>query len=218
MEHLDLDVYRTAARTLIKSLTSEIGSAYTTDCPLYGQRGVPVKYFLWVKTADCEACQQSFDLFPGYLMADDSRHPKHVFVCHRCGELNEVVDRNRLGKCRCCRTALKERGPARRNNCSCPHCGHGNSYPRAGLGPPKHRMFAIEYHNAFRRNEHRGRFFKRPDAVDLARYHATVDKWTALVPQFVPDQEIVKGDETDRLHRWGYRRYREMFNEPNSSD
>src|SRR5262249_23576877 len=32
-------------------------------------------------------------------------------------------------------------------------------------------------------------------------------------PQFVPNQEIVSGDETDRLHRWGYRRYREMFNE-----
>ena len=31
-------------------------------------------------------------------------------------------------------------------------------------------------------------------------------------PAFVPDEEIPAGDETDRLHRWGYRRYREMFN------
>jgi hypothetical protein len=29
----------------------------------------------------------------------------------------------------------------------------------------------------------------------------------------VPDDEIPKGDETNRLHRWGYRRYREMFND-----
>jgi putative DNA methylase len=29
----------------------------------------------------------------------------------------------------------------------------------------------------------------------------------------VPDQEILAGDETDRLHRWGYRYYREMFND-----
>jgi adenine-specific DNA methylase len=74
-------------------------------------------------------------------------------------------------------------------------------------------MFAIEYHNPHRRHEHRGRFFKKPDARDLARYEAVVEQWRTLVPQFVPDQEILSGDETDRLHRWGYRYYKEMFNE-----
>ena len=34
-----------------------------------------------------------------------------------------------------------------------------------------------------------------------------------MTPRFVPDQEILPGDETDRLHRWGYRFYRELFNE-----
>jgi hypothetical protein len=29
----------------------------------------------------------------------------------------------------------------------------------------------------------------------------------------VPEQEILAGDETDRLHRWGYQRYRDLFNE-----
>jgi hypothetical protein len=29
---------------------------------------------------------------------------------------------------------------------------------------------------------------------------------------FVPDDKIPSGDETDRLHRWGYRRYQELFN------
>ena len=31
-------------------------------------------------------------------------------------------------------------------------------------------------------------------------------------PQFIPEDAIPKGDETERLHRWGYRRYRELFN------
>ena len=31
-------------------------------------------------------------------------------------------------------------------------------------------------------------------------------------PKFIPDDEIPAGDETDRLHRWGYKRYSEMFN------
>src|SRR6185437_14072995 len=32
-------------------------------------------------------------------------------------------------------------------------------------------------------------------------------------PSYIPQEEIPPGDETDRLHRWGYRRYREMFND-----
>jgi hypothetical protein len=31
--------------------------------------------------------------------------------------------------------------------------------------------------------------------------------------RFTPEDEIPAGDETDRLHRWGYRRYRELFND-----
>ena len=33
-----------------------------------------------------------------------------------------------------------------------------------------------------------------------------------IVPRFVPDEEIPSGDETARLHRWGYLRYKDMFN------
>ena len=56
-------------------------AGYRTDCPLYGDRDVPVKYFLWIKVLDCEKCGKQFDLFPGYLVAEDSRHPKNVLVC-----------------------------------------------------------------------------------------------------------------------------------------
>ena len=31
-------------------------------------------------------------------------------------------------------------------------------------------------------------------------------------PRFVPDDPIPQGDETNRLHRWGYTQYREMLN------
>lgn len=213
IEHLDLDAYRSAARSLITSLTAEIGATYSTDCPMYGDKNVPVKYFLWVKIIDCERCGHTIDLFPGYLIADDTRHPKHVLVCSGCGELNEVDDPKRPGRCRQCRASLSNYGPARRNRCTCPRCGRVNAYPRPDGGPPRHRMFAIEYYNARRRHEHRGRFFKKPDARDLARYEEVVELRKTFGARFVPEQEIPSGDETDRLHRWGYRRYREMFNE-----
>ena len=128
-------------------------------------------------------------------------------------KLNEVDDKKRPGQCHQCDTDLKEHGPARRNRCECQNCRHVNTYPRPHAGPPRHRMFAIEYHNPRRRHEHRGKFFKKPDAQDLSKYHAITERWASLVPRFVPDQQILSGDETDRLHRWGYRHYKEMFNE-----
>src|SRR6266566_9112860 len=216
IEHLDLEAYRGTSRSLISSLTREIGRAYRTDCPHFGDNDVPVKYFLWVKTTECEQCKHSIDLFPGYLIADDTPHPKHVLVCSGCGEINEVSDPKRPGRCRYCNVPLVRYGPARLNRCTCTRCGHVNTYPECQSGAPRHRMFAIEYHNPRRRQEHRGRFFKKPDAEDIARYNEVAERWRTLVPRFVPDQEILSGDETDRLHRWGYRYYKEMFNERQS--
>src|SRR5262249_13951322 len=57
-----------------------------------------------------------------------------------------------------------------------------------------------------------GRFVKRPDAKDLARVAAAQERWSQSRPRFVPEQGIPAGDETDRLHRWGYSRYQQMFN------
>lgn len=211
--HLDLVAYRRAANAMLQSLQRELGAGYVTDCPLYGDRNVPVKYFLWVKVLDCERCGKEFDLFPGYLVADDTRHPKNVVVCAACGELNEVKNLNHLGTCISCRVALLLAGPAKRGRCSCPACDHVNSYPRRESGPPRHRMFAIEYYNPKRKDGHRGRFFKKPDAKDIRRAKAASQQWHDTVSRFVPDQEILPGDETDRLHRWGYLRYRDLFNE-----
>jgi adenine-specific DNA methylase len=213
IEHLDVDAYQREAARLLGKLRAEIGDLYVTDCPLYGDTDVPVKYFLWVKVIDCESCGKAVDLFPGYLLSEDSRHPKNVLVCPSCGDLNEVDDRKEPGACRSCHTRLHVDGPAGRGRCACPHCGHENRYPRAEDGPLRHRLFAIEYYNPYRKAGHKGRFFKKPDAKDLARVAAGEERRRRTRARFVPDQEIPPGDETDRLHRWGYSHYRQMFND-----
>jgi adenine-specific DNA methylase len=212
IEHLDVDAYQKEAARLLAKLHAEIGDLYLTDCPLYGDTAVPVKYFLWVKVIDCESCGGSIDLFPGYLLSEDSRHPKNVLICPSCGDLNEVEDRKNTGNCRSCKAKLHLEGPARRGRCACPHCGLENRYPRAQDGPLSHRLFAIEYYNPHRKAGHKGRFFKKPDAKDLSRVAAAEEHWQLTRPRFVPNQEIMPGDETDRLHRWGYSHYRQMFN------
>lgn len=213
IEHLDVDAYQEEAFRLIAKLRTEIAELYLTDCPLYGDADVPVKYFLWVKSIDCESCGKPVDLFPGYLLSEDARHPKNMLVCAKCGELNEADDRRDPGACRICDARLHVDGPARRGRCACPHCGHLNRYPRAEDGPPRHRLFAIEYYNPYRKARHKGRFFKKPDAKDLARVAAAQERWRRTRARFVPDQEILPGDETDRLRRWGYSHYRQMFND-----
>ena len=210
--HIDLTVYERAARALVDALRAEIDRYYRTSCPRYGDPDVPVKSFLWVKVLDCEACGASVDLFPGYLLAENRRHPKNVLVCPACGDLNEVDNRQRPGSCTSCAGALQRAGPASRGHCKCPNCGHDNAYPGDAGRPLGHRLFAIEYHNPHRKAQHKGRFFKKPDAEDLARADEATRRWEQLSPRLVPDESIPSGDETDRLHRWGYMRYREMFN------
>ena len=89
IEHLDIYAYDKAAKALVANLEREIGDFYRTDCPIYGDTDVPVKYFLWVKILRCERCGKDLDLFPGYLLAQNRRHPNNVIVCSKCGELNE---------------------------------------------------------------------------------------------------------------------------------
>lgn len=211
LEHLNLDAYRTAGETLRRDLRRQIGDLYTTRCATCAA-GVPVKYFLWVKQHRCDVCKEAFDLFPGYLVAKDSRHPKNVLVCSACGQLNEVEDISRVGVCTHCAIPLRVEGPARRNRCRCPGCSTNNRYPRSESGPPRHRLFAIEYHCPDCRPSHKGRFFKKPDEGDLERAAQSVQRLDAIEPRFIPEDAILPGDESDRLHRWGYTYYRELFN------
>ncbi|MCY4560705.1 MAG: DNA methylase [Chloroflexi bacterium] len=210
--HLDVARYERAARSLVAALRAEVAQYYRTYCPHYGDKDVPVKSFLWIKVLNCRGCGVRFDLFPGYLLARNRRHPTNVLICPECGDLNEVENRKLPGDCKGCGATLRQAGPARRGRCSCPRCGHLNVYPGDARQPLDHRLFAIEYHNPRRKAAHRGRFFKKPDALDIARMSAATNRWEQFAPRFVPDQRIPAGDETARLHRWGYFRYRDMFN------
>jgi hypothetical protein len=210
IDALDLKAYKKKAGELLDHLTEEIGHLYKTRCPITGRKDADVKYFLWVKTGVCSSCRKGFDLFPGYTLAEDARHTSFVLVCSSCGDLNEVDDPHRPGACPC-GTRLTTEGPVSRNRCACPHCGHVNRAPFDGDGPPSHRLFALEYYNPDLKDRP-GRLFKKPDKDDLARVKAAEKTWSGLTARFVPDDAIPEGDESSRLHRWGYQRFRELFN------
>lgn len=211
LESIDINTYRDAAGRLIGNLRSGIGQLYQTKCKSCGEE-TPVKYFLWVKTHVCSSCGAEFDLFPGPLLAQDRRHPKNVFVCYSCGELVEAENRKKPGRCPHCSAMLENMNAAGAGRCKCPNCSAVADYSKDLRNPPRHRLFAIEYHCHECRPHHKGRFFKKPDSLDIARYEEAATKLEKMRPKFIPKDEIPDGDETARLHRWGYRKYREMFN------
>jgi putative DNA methylase len=213
LDFLDNQAYSQAATELRSNLEKQVGRLYRTRCLECGSPDAHAKCFIWVKTYRCAHCGNVFDLFPGYVLAENRRHPAHVFICSDCGDLNEVQDPKRPGSCRTCKANLLSSGPASRNRCNCPQCGAQNVYPLSSGGPPTHRMVAIEYFCHSCKPGHKGRFFKKPDAEDIEKYESASTQLTSMQTTYIPDDEIPRGDETDRLLRWGYRKYREMFND-----
>ncbi|MBI5550421.1 MAG: DUF1156 domain-containing protein [Desulfobacterales bacterium] len=208
---LDLPAYAKAAAELRQYLSEEIGQLFETRCPKTG-KAASAKYFLWVKTIKCGACGKNHDLFPNYLIAQDVRHTSNVFVCGSCGNLFESVDRKNSGACPKCRKSALIKHAARRNSSRCLHCDNEIRYPNGCV--PDHRLFAIEYYlpEAHADKGRKGRLFKAPDAEDLLNVEEAIKRLRTMRSQFIPDDVIPKGDETERLHRWGYQRYRELFN------
>jgi adenine-specific DNA methylase len=211
IEHLELPAYRREADRLRASLENTVGHLYRTTCVFDGNQSVPVKSFLWVKILNCNSCRTDFDLFAGYLLAQNVRHPKNVLVCANCGDLNEVDDPQKPERCTNCDSALRLRGNVSRGKAFCPKCGHVHRIPDPNTAPYRHRLFALEYVNPVGKSLRKGRLFKQPDDQDLANVRTAEDLWSKTESRFVPDDAIPTGDETDRLHRWGYKKYAELF-------
>ena len=211
---LDPSLVRAEGERIASLVEQEVGEFYKTRCLDCGH-DAPVKYFLWVKTAECPDCSQVNALFPGYRLAVPGRHPFHVVACARCGALGEFCEapsRDSPGKCPECEANVCIEGPAARGSVVCSGCNSEVSYPQPQQGPPQHQLWAIEYNCPDCYASRRGRQFKAPDPADLQR----VDRAESLLARIesrlpLPSDAIPGGDESDRLHRWGYQHYREMF-------
>jgi adenine-specific DNA methylase len=215
---LDRPAFRREAEAVIADVQTQIAELYATRC-LKCREQVVVKYFLWVKQHRCDCCGKDLDLFPGYLIAKNDRHTHFVLHCPSCDRVIEVEQFPEKGtKVRCpdCLVSFDPRtGTSSRNRYTCASCKHEGHYPAdpREAGPPRHRLFAMEYHCKWCDTGRKGRFFKAPDKDDLGRFKRAAAELATRTDLQVPDDEILDGDETKRLHRWGYRRYREMFNE-----
>lgn len=212
---LDVEDFEATAKRIVEGVKTQVGNLFATRCLCCGELA-DAKYFLWVKQADCPHCSTTNDLFPGHLLAEDERHPLNVVVCAACGELNEhskVPTRETDDRCSACHSRVHVEGRVKRGKCVCRSCQKTFSVPENIPAIPKHRMWAIEYNCSRCYRDVKGRQFKKPDSDDLARVSEAESQLESCETSLrLPDDEIPAGDETNRLHRWGYRRYRDMFN------
>ena len=212
----DDDAFSAIAERVAADVEREVGDLYKTACSRCGDEA-DVKYFLWVKKQECPACRTPNDLFPGYLLAEATRHPKHVLACSDCFSLVELDHQPTVeapAQCPECGGRVRKEGPAKRNKVTCRGCREEFRYPAPDARVPEHRMWAIEYHCEHCKPNHKGRFFKSPDEEDLERERravAALEEMERAGNLSIPEDEIPLGDETKRLHKWGYPRYRDMF-------
>jgi len=207
---LDVNAYLAEANRLRRHLESEIGHLYRTRCLKCGSGQALVKYFLWVKTVGCNSCKQRIDMFPNFMVSEDVRHPANVFVCGSCGELYETVSQKDPGPCPRCGKLPAMELTAKRNKVRCGKCDATVAYPDGAV--PEHRLFAMEYYCGECAGKTKGRFFKKPDRQDRSHFEEAQIRLQRSRLKFVPNESILEGDETARLHRWGYHRYRDLFN------
>ncbi len=210
VEPLDLAAFRSAAHGVVRRTSEQIGSFYSTSC-LTCDDDVPVKYFMWAKTCPCPECGARVDLHPGYLVAEAVRHPREVYHCPSCESLCEIEE-GWKPQCPTC-ARLLDRGNTKRGKAECISCGATFPFAKQLAVPPEHHLFGIEYQCPTCYPTMPGRQFKSPDANDYKRYAQASAMFDAVEQSLrIPGDEIPPGDETTRLHRWGYHYYREMFN------
>lgn len=213
LEEIDVDEFEAAGEQICKAVEARVGPLYVTSCEECGD-DAPVKSFLWVKTHQCD-CGHETLLFPGPRVAGRrmKRHTHEVMVCGRCRAVEQFLPSSIPDNCPHCGTSYAETKVGARSACGC-----GRDFtcpPKETSGPPKHVLFALEYHCPTCKNQEgrRGRFFKGADAADHDRFARAAKELGQIDLQHIPDVEIPDGDETSRLHRWGYSRFRELHNE-----
>jgi len=201
------------ANEIIKDVEKRIGHLYKTTCNSCGKKA-EVKYFLWTKMSDCKKCGVTNLLFSNYNIAKNSRHTHFVWFCPSCKTTCEILtppSENNEVLCPNCSNYLPKTRNTSRNHYKCKQCSTSNKINN-GLIPLKNYLFAIEYHCKHCKRNHKGRFFKTPDDEDLALYKEAQTLLKEMKKSIIPNDEIPKGDETNRLHKWGFSKYRELFN------
>lgn len=209
-EAVDLNALDVAFHDLAQSVGEKIKSYYRTTCP----KGhiADVMYYFWVKIADCANCGAKVRLFPNYELS--RREHVNVCICRRCLQVIKTLGYDPKTSCPECGEIFDPRkGVSGRGLFQCQDCGEQQKLLDAVS--QKGTALDMELHALEGYCNKCGRFFKRVDEEDLARWKQAKTEFRRRKETLLyPRQKIpTEGRSDPRPVNHGYTYFWQMFNE-----
>jgi adenine-specific DNA methylase len=209
LEALDPDALQQAGERVAAAAERRVGGLYRTACEGCGE-SAQARYFLWLRHRRC-TCGRERPLLADTTLVSTGlkRHSREVHICAACLTLAEFRPGRRPARCPHCRERYDEHLVAPDTWHACP-CGDMYRIPPQGsIETPCQRLVAVDY-RCERCHEPAQRAYKTADAADQALVKRA-DRCAARVAAELPGELIPPGDETQRLLRWGYQRWSDLF-------
>ena len=176
-------------------------------------------YYFWIKEVPCLACGTKVPLFRGYMLARTRNKNGYHVICPECRNIFIVSNYRKDADCPKCG---KKFNPDKDGNvegkyyiCTNPDCGQKNVIVEAiqKKGKPEERLYAVEYYCP-----HCGRKdYKQADEFDFALFEKAKEEFKSVeeewLGKYIPDTEIPMGYNTKQMINYGYKYWKDMFNE-----
>jgi len=213
---LDRDRLARAFEHLSATVGERIRSLYrTTDA-----RGNPAEtlYYFWVHVIACPHCDRRVDLFSSRVFARNAypgRKPEVQVCCPACGGVQAAPNDTARVRCHACAASYDPGdGVARGAKATCPGCSRPFAIAaavRATGAPPEHRLFARLVLTGDGEKQ-----YLRADDADEAAWRAarsSLREELAAGRVRLPVGELAEGYNTRQALGYGYRAWRDFFND-----
>jgi putative DNA methylase len=208
---------RDALLQAFAQLSSSVGERIRTLYRTADNRGhlCDTLYYFWVKTLPCPACSVSVDLFPSYVFARNAypdRKPGIRAYCPGCSGIFSADVNDRQVTCPHCLLTFdpNNEAPVKGATASCQQCRR--VFPIAktaqALGhPPEHRLFAKLILTSSDE-----KIYLPVTSEDEHAYEQCSEE-LARSGIGLPNLELADGYNTRQVLNYGYRSWREFFND-----
>jgi putative DNA methylase len=207
----------------MKQIRDRVGSRLAMFYQSRDEQGVEetLLHAFWIQVITCASCGHRFDAHPRFRIAWDEHADRQWVACRICSRILEGKYKATRLRCECGTSTAVQSGQSKYGTTCCPRCSHSERLidvtVRTGT-PPAFRLFAVETlpAGAERRWPTTCRRIRTASAFDqqcFAAARAELHRLSAENPHLIPAGPIpAAGRSDDRLVRYGYRDYRELFN------